>query len=357
MTFTITITESPEQGNNSGGILMWKIGLIGCGNVGLGLLRILEAKRESLRERYGFTFTVTGVVDPFRGSVGNEEGLDLQALLEAADGKNPFDGLGEAIDLDWLLQGRADVIVEATPTNLNDGMPGLGHIRRALEAGCHVVSTNKGPVSLALPELEALARSRGVQYRIEGVLLSGTPAINLAQEALAGCDILSVQGIVNGTTNFILTRMEEGADYQAALSEAQELGYAETDPTADVEGWDAAVKAQVMANVFLGEALTVNDVDRQGITHLKPADIEAARSRGRRVKLIAKVERSGGAVRATVAPTELPLDHPLAGVSGAVNALTYETDHLGEVTIIGPGAGRVETGQALLVDLLALNRH
>lgn len=335
---------------------MWKIGLIGCGNVGLGLLRILEAKRESLNERYGFSFQVTGIVDPFRGSVGQEEGLDLKKLLEAADAGRTFDDLGEPIDLDWLLSGRADVVVEATPTNLEDGMPGLGHVRRALAAGCHVVSTNKGPVSLALPELQALAREKGVQYRIEGVLLSGTPAINLAQEALAGCDILSVQGIVNGTTNFILTRMEEGADYDAALAEAQELGYAETDPTADVEGWDAAVKAQVMANIFLGQSLAVNDVERTGISRLTSANIDAAKVRGCRLKLIAKVERVQGAVRAVVAPMELPLSHPLAGVSGAVNALTYHTDHLGEVTIVGPGAGRVETGQALLADLLALNR-
>ncbi len=335
---------------------MWKIGLIGCGNVGLGLLRILEAKRESLNERYGFSFQVTGIVDPFRGSVGQEEGIDLKKLLEAADAGRTFDDLGEPIDLDWLLSGRADVVVEATPTNLEDGMPGLGHVRRALAAGCHVVSTNKGPVSLALPELQALAREKGVQYRIEGVLLSGTPAINLAQEALAGCDILSVQGIVNGTTNFILTRMEEGADYDAALAEAQELGYAETDPTADVEGWDAAVKAQVMANIFLGQSLAVNDVERTGISRLTSADIDAAKVRGCRLKLIAKVERVQGAVRAVVAPMELPLSHPLAGVSGAVNALTYHTDHLGEVTIVGPGAGRVETGQALLADLLALNR-
>ncbi len=335
---------------------MWNIGLIGCGNVGLGLLRILEAKRENLNERYGFSFQVTGIVDPFRGSVGREEGLDLRKLLEAADAGRTFDDLGEPIDLDWLLSGRADVVVEATPTNLKDGMPGLDHVRRALAAGCHVVSTNKGPVSLALPELQALAREKGVRYRIEGVLLSGTPAINLAQEALAGCDILSVQGIVNGTTNFILTRMEEGADYDAALAEAQELGYAETDPTADVEGWDAAVKAQVMANVFLGQSFAVNDVERTGISRLTSADIAAAKARGCRLKLIAKVERVQGAVRAVVAPMELPLSHPLAGVSGAVNALTYQTDHLGEVTIVGPGAGRIETGQALLADLLALNR-
>ena len=335
---------------------MWKIGLIGCGNVGLGLLRILEAKGKELEDRYGFTYRVTGVVDPFRGSVGDEEGLDIAALLSAADGKKSFDGLGEPIDLDWLLAGRADVVAEATPTNLDDGMPGLDHIRRALGAGCHVVSTNKGPVSLALPELQALARQKRVQYRIEGVLLSGTPAINLAREGLAGCDIESVQGIVNGTTNFILTAMEGGADYGTALAEAQALGYAEADPTADVEGWDSAVKAQVMANVFLGQSLTVQDVDRTGISHLKADDIKAAAARGCRLKLIAKVERDGHGVRATVAPMELPLSHPLAGVSGATNALTYRTDHLGDVTIVGPGAGRVETGQALLVDLLALGR-
>jgi homoserine dehydrogenase len=180
--------------------------------------------------------------------------------------------------------------------------------------------------------------------------------MNLAREALAGCDITGAMGIVNGTTNYILTMMEEGMDYGEALKKAQELGYAEADPTGDVEGWDAAVKVQVMAKVLMGKPVQVDKVDRTGITGITPADIESASARGARIKLIAEVGMDGGKLVAKVAPREIPLTHPLAGIMGATNAITLTTDHLGEVTIVGPGAGRVETGQALLTDLLAVHR-
>ncbi|MEA3508173.1 MAG: homoserine dehydrogenase [Synergistota bacterium] len=338
---------------------MWKICCVGFGNVGQGLVRILEKKRDKLKDTEGFEYIVTSIADPVKGSVHNTAGLDLTATLKLLDEEGSLKNHPDATEretLDIIADPASDLVVEATITNLETGEPGVSHISRALASGKHVVSTNKGPVSVALPKLLDLAKANGVSYMFEGVVLSGTPAMNLARDALAGCDITQVQGIVNGTTNYILSRMEDGMAYGEALKKAQELGYAEADPTGDVEGWDAAVKVQVMAKVLMNRPLQVTEVERTGITDITPADVEKAKAAGARIKLIAKVGEENGKFTARVAPMEMPLNHPLAGVMDAVNALTFTTDHLGDVTIVGPGAGRVETGQALLTDILAINR-
>ncbi len=243
---------------------------------------------------------------------------------------------------------------------MQTGQPAIDHVKAAFESGKHAVLTNKGPVALAFRKLAELAAAKGVQFRFEGTVMSGTPTIRLAQQALAGCDICEIKGILNGTTNYILTQMESGQSYAAALAEAQRLGYAEADPTADVEGWDAAGKVVILANVLLGGDLRVANVDRTGISRLTLADVEAAKAAGERWKLIARVgarpSLQGGVsrpqIKASVRPTRLPHSHPLAGVSGAVNACTFSTDLLGDVTLVVPGAGRMETGYAVLGDLL-----
>jgi homoserine dehydrogenase len=262
-----------------------------------------------------------------------------------------------------IRDSNADTVVEISWTDVQTGQPAIDHVKAAFESGKNAVLTNKGPVALAYRELAELAAAKGVLFRFEGTVMSGTPTIRLAQQALAGCEILEVKGILNGTTNYILTQMEAGQSYADALAEAQRLGYAEADPTADVEGWDAAGKAVILANVLLGGDLRVADVERTGISGLTLADVEAATAAGERWKLIARVWRAddpvgaGGPrpqVRASVQPTRLPLSHPLAGVSGAINACTFTTDLLGDVTLVGPGAGRMETGYAVLGDLLEI---
>jgi homoserine dehydrogenase len=244
-------------------------------------------------------------------------------------------------------------------TDLETGEPALTHVRHALNNGRHVVTTNKGPTALHFPELQRLAQENGVQLGVEGTVMSGTPALRVGMELLAGAGIRRVQGILNGTTNYILTQMEAGATYEAALAEAQEKGYAEADPSGDVEGHDAAGKVVILANLLLDLPLTMGDVACEGITALTPHDIRAAREAGERWKLIGLVQRSDDeqGYTARVRPTRLPLAHPLASVSGATNAITYTTDLLGDVTLVGPGAGRVETGYALLGDMLGIHRQ
>ena len=333
---------------------VWGICFAGFGNVGQGLAGILADEEEALR-RTGFSFQTVAVVTKTRGALVDPEGIALPDLLERVGRGDPVGqdriGASEAA----LLPG-VDIVADVTPTNLEDGGAGLALTRAALSAGRHVVTSDKGPASLAMDELRALARKNRCTYRFEGTVLSGTPAINFALEAMAGCSIRSVQGIVNGTTNYILTKMEEGFGYAEALAEATKLGYAEADPRGDVDGWDAAVKAQILAGVVLGASIPLSSVRRTGIAHITAKDVNEAARRRRRIKLVARAERTDGGVSASVAPEELPLTHPLASVQGVMNALTYSTDHLDQVTITGPGAGRRETGQALLSDILAIAR-
>jgi homoserine dehydrogenase len=357
-----------------------KLALIGFGTVGQGLAEILLAKGDDLEARYGVRFQVVAVSDLLKGSLSNHAGLDLAALLEVVRRTGKLDDYASlkpsrATFSGWdslrtIRDSNADTVVEISWTDVQTGQPAIDHVKAAFASGKNAVLTNKGPVALAYRELAELAAGHGVQFRFEGTVMSGTPTIRLAQSALAGCDIVEVKGILNGTTNYILTQMEGGQSYADALAEAQRLGYAEADPTADVEGWDAAGKTVILANVLMGGNLRVADVDRTGISGLSLADVEAAKAAGERWKLIARVwredqivagagnvvgagsPRPGPHVRASVRPTRLPLSHPLAGVSGAINACTFTTDLLGDVTLVGPGAGRMETGFAVLGDLL-----
>lgn len=327
--------------------------LIGFGGVGQGLVRILRDKAADLREQHGFSARIVGVATRTRGTLYDPDGLDLDALLSL----DRFDRYPHShrLQRDWdalrlVREGAADVLVEASPTNLQTGQPALDLCRAAFESGKHVVLANKGPVAVAYNELQALARESGKLLRFEATVMAGTPSIRLGMQALAGCKIERVRGILNGTTNYILTEMEGGLAYQKALELAQALGYAESDPTADVDGWDAAGKGIILAAALFGITLTLDQMDVRGIRDVTSGDIAEAQAAGERIKLIVEISASGG----TVAPTRLPTNHPLANVSGATNAITYVTDLMGEVTLVGAGAGGQQTGFGLLSDLLEI---
>ena len=340
-----------------------RLALIGFGTVGQGLAEILQSNADSLAAKNDFQAVIVAVSDLMKGSVYCPYGLDIGLLLQAGKAGNlaaypDQPGLIRGLDaLAAIAQSNADCVIEVSYTDLKTGEPALSHVKAAFHAGKHAIITNKGPVALAYSELSELARQNGVFFGYEGTVMSGTPALRLAQTALAGCTIYEARGILNGTTNYILTQMENGAPYTDALAEAQRLGYAEANPSGDVEGFDAAGKIVIIANTVLGAKLGMNDVDRTGITHLMPADVESARSNGERWKLIARARRTEQGIIASVKPERLPVTDPLASVGGVMNAVTYETDMLGPVTLVGPGAGRRETGYAILSDLLALARR
>jgi homoserine dehydrogenase len=328
-----------------------KIALIGYGGVGRGLVRILHDKADSLQREYGFAASIVAVATRSRGTIVNPAGIDLAWLKDASDlSAGGIDPAWDAMRV--IREGAADVIIEATPTALASGQPAIDHCRAAIMAGKHLVLANKGPIALAYGDLRTAAEAAGVLLRFEATVMAGTPSLRLALQALAGCTIHKARGILNGTTNYMLTKMEAGIPYAEVLAEAQALGYAEADPTADVDGWDAAGKGIILAAALFGSSFTLDQMTVSGIRGITPADIESARAAGERYRLIVEVMPEGG----SVGPVRLPASHPLAGVSGATNAVTYTTDLMGDITLIGAGAGGVQTGFALLSDLLDIHR-
>ncbi|MFO7980541.1 MAG: homoserine dehydrogenase [Candidatus Aminicenantes bacterium] len=338
------------------------IAFIGYGTVAQGFTEIILEKEKLLREKHDLNIKVAAISDFMKGSVYDEEGLNMREILSLAKhGKsleNYPSGVKGMDGLETIKQTNADTIIEVTYTDIKTGEPALTHIKTALNAGKNVISTNKGPVVKQAAHLLELARKNKVYYGFEGTVLSGTPVLNLTKYSLAGINITGFKGILNGTTNYILTRMEEGISYEEALKKAQELGYAEADPTGDVEGLDALGKVVILTNVVLGKKLEWSDVEAQGITHISLDNVRKARENNKRWKLIGRAEiQKDGSVAASVLPEELPLSDPLAGVNEATNALTLMTDELGPLTIVGPGAGRRETGFALLIDLINMKNH
>lgn len=330
--------------------------LLGFGTVGQGLAELLLQKKSILKEKYNLDIQVVGIADMIKGSITNPTGIDLRAALDNVKKGKLLTELGGVFDgsaLTMVESVDADMMVEMTYTDIKSGEPATSHIKAAFKKRMHVTTTNKGPVALFYHELDGLAKANKVRFFYEGTVMSGTPLLNLIRENLAGCQVIEMKGILNGTTNYILTRMEEGMSYEAALKQAQELGYAEAVPDADVLGWDALAKVTILANTVFGADKKPGNFPCRGITGITGKAIGDARSHGKRFKLIGRVWRESDQVKGSVNPQEVDLSHPLAGIMGATNAVTITTDTLGEVTIIGPGAGRTQTGYSALVDIIA----
>jgi len=328
-----------------------RIILIGYGVVGQGLTNILLRRRLENLKDYGFNPKIVAIVDR-GGAAINPKGLNLEKMLalKKRNGTVAADrefGHAQMSPLSVIESTEAEVMIEATSTNVKNGEPGLSHIKTAFKTGKHVVTTNKGPLALALPALMELADYNKVYLRFSGTVGGGTPVLELAKKCLAGDKIVAIRGILNGTTNYILTEMaEKRITFQQALDRAQKLGYAETDPSMDVDGIDPACKVVIMANWIMNEKLTLKDVKVKGIRDVTLQALEEAAKRGNTIKLIGLIDDS-----AKVAPTEISKRDPLC-VSGVLNAVTFVSEFAGEETIIGRGAGGMETASAVLRDLL-----
>lgn len=337
-----------------------RLSLAGFGVVGRSFVELLSSKHEILRQNFGIDVRLVGVGNARSGFIYREDGLDIPTVLELGAAGRPLTDYERVRHWDTILAGLeetgANILVEATSTNLHDAEPGLSHIVTALRMGAHVVTANKGPGALAGVDLLALARQQGVQLRMEASVMAGTPVLSTLIEGMAGANVQAVRGILNGTTNYILSAMAEGRTYAEALTEAQTLGYAETDPTADVEGYDVLAKTLILAALVFNQPLKPEQVALQGITALSPDDIRQAAEAGQRIKLIASIQRNGEQLEARVAPQTLELSDPLARVDGITNALAIQADTLPAVTIIGPGAGGIVTAQGLLADIIACAR-
>jgi homoserine dehydrogenase len=321
---------------------------VGFGNLGRGLARTILQPDNPLR-RQGIEVKVVAVVDD-KGGVVDERGLELGKVLETAEREGTVASLGRhglsAVEV--IRETDAEVVLELTPTNTQTGEPGLTHIREAMKTGKHVVTSNKGPLVVAFRELSELASRQGVQFRYSATVGGAIPVLALAKRLSLGDRILAVRGVLNGTTNYILTRMErEGLPQDIVLREAQELGIAEKDPTLDLEGIDTACKLVILANATLGLNATLRDVHVVGISRVTPEALRLAKEAGYTIKLVGSADSKG----LSVCPCLVPLDHPLA-VSGTLNAVCFELEYGREVTITGFGAGPRETSSALLSDLM-----
>jgi homoserine dehydrogenase len=332
-----------------------RIVLIGYGVVGQSLTSILLRRHEETVRDYGFNPKIVAIVDR-GGAAINAKGLDLERMLTLKKQKgtlsaDPEFGHPKMSPLEAIENVEAEVVVEATPTNVKNGEPGLSHIKTAFRTGKHVVTTNKGPLALAFPTLTELANYNKVYLRFSGTVGGGTPVLELAKKCLAGDKILAIRGILNGTTNYILTEMaEKHITFQQALDSAQKLGYAETDPSMDIDGLDAACKVVIMANWIMNKKLTLKDADVEGIRGVTLEALEKAAKRGNTIKLLGSIDGN-----ARVALTEVSRHDPLC-VGGVLNAVTFVSEFAGEETIIGRGAGGPETASAILRDLLDI-RH
>ena len=321
---------------------MIRIAIFGFGAVGQGVAEILMEKERI--ERWIGRYEVIAVADS-KGSLCNENGISLKEALEAKkkgslpEGKSVVEII-ESMDF--------DVAIEATPTNIETGEPGLSHIKACLNKGSHVITSNKGPLVVAYRELVELAKKKNVRLAFEATVGGAMPLIKLAKRDLAGNEIISIKGILNGTCNYILSRMEqERLSYHQILAEAKELKIAEANASYDVEGIDSAAKLVILANAVMEMDATFNDVEIVGITSITPEAFEIAMEKGYTIRLIAEASREG----LRVSPRLLPLHHPLA-VRGTLNAVLIQTDLAREVFVIGRGAGKIETASAIISDLV-----
>ena len=324
-----------------------KLVIAGFGNVGKGFADVLLMKRKELAKKYGVDLKVSAVCE-YNGCYVNEEGLDLASVLEQSrKGKPEKHADWKKIKtLDAIKEVEADIMIELTPGEIKTGEPGLGHIKAALNSGKHVVTSNKAPLALHFREIMELAGKKNLKFGYEATVGGAIPIINLYRDELEVNKVNSIYGILNGTSNYILTKMfYENLDLVTALKEATELGIAEKDPSYDIKGIDSAVKLVILANSIMGKNLTYKDIQVEGIEEITPEALELAKKNGYTIKLIGDVNNQ------TVSPRLIPLNHPL-NVSNTLNAIMLDMDIAGKLTLVGHGAGRIETASAVFSDVM-----
>lgn len=333
----------------------YKLVLLGFGNVGRSLAELLLRKQAELKETYDITFSVVGIATGSRGRAINPAGLDLPAVLEALKAGQPlekFSSVPSSDSVDFIKKSGADVLFENSPVNYQTGQPAVDHIRTALELGMHVATANKGPVVHAWHELKSLAKSKGRQFFHESTVMDGVPIFSLFREALPAAKLISFRAILNSTTNLILTRMENGESFDEAVEYAQKIGIAETDPSGDVDGWDAAIKIAALSTVLMKIPVKPADIERTGIRGITSEMIAAAKAEGKRYKLICTAVRGGDQFRGKVSPELVSMTSPFYNVEGTTSIVEFHTDSLGDLTLIETDPGPHTTAYGLLADFI-----
>ena len=333
----------------------YKLALLGFGNVGRALARLLQRKQAELQSRYDITFCVTGIATGRHGTAVDPAGLDAiraAELVEAGQSLAALSKISTRDNPDFLRACAADVLFENTPVNHLSGQPAIEHLHLALELGMHAITANKGPVVHAYRELTEFARSRHKKFLFESTVMDGAPIFSLFRSALPAAQLLVLRGILNSTTNLILGRMENGESFDEAVKYAQAVGLAETDPAADVDGWDAAIKVAALVSVLMDIPFTPQQVDRTGIRGITPEMIADAKAQGKRWKLICSAERMGGKASGRVAPEMVAPDSPFHRIDGATSIVQFKTDVLGDLSLTEKDPTPDCTAYGLLADFI-----
>ena len=332
-----------------------RLALLGFGNVGRALARLLQRKETELKEKYDITFSVTGIATGRHGSAIHPNGLDLEkalALVESDQSLSLITKYPISNSLEFIRNCSADVLFENSPVNHHNGQPAIDHLRTALELGMHAITANKGPVVHAYRELTELAAKMKRKFYFESTVMDGAPIFSLFRSALPAAQLSSLRGILNSTTNLILGRMENGETFEEAVQYCQQIGLAETDPSGDVDGWDAAIKVAALVTVLMGVPLKPQEVDRTGMRGITAKMVAEAKAQGKRWKLVCTAERDGNTVKGRVAPELVAPSSPLYSVEGSSSIVEFHTDTLSSLSIVEGNPGPETTAYGLLADFI-----
>lgn len=338
--------------------MILRLALVGFGNVGQEFARLLISRRDWLLKSKGIDIEVLAIATKTRGVLASDRPLNLEHVLDHIKANGTLSDYGpestKLSPLQIIDKTNADLMVELTPLNIESGQPAIDHITAAFEMGLDVITANKGPIAYAYDNLRALARSRGVHFRFEGTVMDGTPVFNLVEKTLPGCQILGIEGILNSTSNYVLTEMSFGKTAEEAVKEAQIRGFAEADPSLDIDGWDAAAKIAALANVLMDAKSNPKMVNREGIGRISNSDLESARADGMKVKQIARAVMEGDHVVLQVRPERVGSTSPFWPIDGTSSAVTLKTDLMGDITISEINPTVAQTAYAVLSDLLLI---
>jgi homoserine dehydrogenase len=338
----------------------YKLAFIGFGNVARALARLLIRKQDLLKSQYDITFSFTGIATGRHGFAVDPNGIDIEIVFGLVESGRDISSLSSIAVQDSfavIQHSQADVIFENSPVNTETGQPGLDHIRMALELGMHAITANKGPVVHGYRELTALAKSKGKTFGFESTVLGGAPVFSVFRETFPLAELSSFKGILNATTNIILSRIENGESYEDAVKFCQSIGVAETDPTNDVDGWDAAIKVAALITVLMDTPFTPQQVNPTGIRGIIPEMITKAKTQGKRYKLVCSAEKAGDQIKARVAPELVDASSPLYGMMNSSTGVSFRTDVLPDYSITisereGMAGGPIETAYGLFADFV-----
>ena len=335
--------------------------LVGFGNAAREFCRMLMNKNLELKDSTGYDIKVTAIAGRSKGAIINDKVIDLEKALRDAESTGSFDA--SAVDtvtmetLQVIRHCKANVLIELSTLSIYDGQPAITHIETAFDSGMHVITGNKGPIAFKYQELRNKSKQRGLQFLYETTVMDGTPIFNLVKDNMPGCKVLSFRGILNSTTNFVLGQMENGNRYEEAIKEAKRRGFAEVDPSMDIDGWDAAAKTSALLNVLMDTNINPTEIDRQGIAHITLDDIENAKVKQCKIKLLCEGYFEDNVAKGRVHPVYIKSNDTFSNIDATSSILAITTDLMGEVQIIEKNPEIQQTAYGIYSDLLTLIKN